>query len=200
MKARLRLALLAGVTLAGCTEAQSPSAKRPEVMVVAPGDPGSRGATLTLGQKQHYNSNLGAADRTILEDGVDVTLEPMDDAYATDSTDLGKGVVIARMINHSKTALQRLGLAPGATTYWLVYRKDGKLLSDFVADVPDSSYDRKGVETMMHRPDRPWHQSISQWQLPGPVEGMGAGAVLTVTDNTVPWTTCSAFGCCKPGN
>lgn len=200
MKARLSVLYLVGVTLLGCSQAPSAGGKQPEVLGVAPGGAGSRGATLTLGQKQHYDPNIGAADRTILEDSVDVTLEPMDDAFATDSNRLAKGVVVARMINHSKAALKRLGLAPGATTYWLIYQKEGKLFSDFVADVTDSSYDRTGVETMMHRPDRPWHQSIAQWQLPGPVGGMGAGAALAVTDNSVPWTTCNTYGCCKPGN
>jgi hypothetical protein len=86
-------------------------------------------------------------------------------------------------------ALKRLGLAPGATTYWLIYRSGNRLLSDFIADLPDSSYDRTGVATLVHRPKRPWRQSIAQWQLPGDVEGLGAGVMLSAAAASQPWTT-----------
>jgi hypothetical protein len=182
--------------LVGCQAGQ----QQPEVLSLSPGSPGTRAATLALGRKQGYDPDIGAAARTLVDDSLDVTLEPMDNAFATDSAHLGRGVVVARLINHSNRALKRLGLAPGATTYWLIYRKGDQLLSDFIADAPDSSYDRTGVTTLMHRPKRPWKQSIAQWQSPGDVEGLGAGAMLMAATSSQPWTTCNPFGCCKPAD
>lgn len=195
-RAGLLLVIAVVLTSTSCQGA----AKQPEILSMSPGSPGIRTAALALGRRQGYDDNIGAAARAVVDDSADVTIEPMENAFATDSARLDKGVIVARLVNHSKVALKRLGLVPGGTTYWLIYRKDGRLLSDFIADQSDSSYDRLGVVTLMHRPKRPWRQSIAQWQLPGEVEGLGAGAVLAATGATQPWTTCNPLGCCKPGD
>ena len=170
----------------------------PATLGIDPSQPGARDSVLALGKRQSYDGNIGAAARTVLENAIDVTLEPMDDAYAADSVTLAQGVVIARFVNHGQDSLARLGLAPGSVTYWLVYRRDGQLLSDLVADTKDAHFDRLGVLTDLHIPTRAWRQSIAQWQEPGPVDGFGAGAShLVVAAGMQPWIACLQRGCCK---
>lgn len=202
VRSRWTLSLIVLTGLGACT---TPPAivppKQPETLGIDPAQPGARDSVLALGRRQAYDENIGAAARSILENSTDVTIEPLDDAYLADSTSLANGVVIARLINHGKEALSRLGLAPGAATYWLVYQHDGQLVSDFIADTQEPQYDRTGVPTDRHQPTRAWRQSISQWQLPGPVAGMGSGVTrLLVVAGSQPWSVCGAQGCCKPRN
>jgi hypothetical protein len=202
VRSRWTLSLIILTGLGACT---APPAvvppKQPETLGIDPAQPAARDSVLALGRRQVYDENIGAAARTVLESAIDVTLEPMDDAYAADSATLAKGVVVARFINHGQDSLPRLGLAPGAVTYWLIYRRDGQLLSDFIADAKDAHYDRSAVPTDLHIPTRPWRQTIAQWQLPGPVAGMGAGAThLLVEAASQPWISCIQRGCCKPSS
>jgi len=202
VRSRRTLSLIILTGLGACT---APPAvvppKQPHTLAIDPAQPAARDSVLALGRRQVYDENIGAAARTVLESAIDVTLEPMDDAYAADSATLARGVVVARFINHGQDSLPRLGLAPGAVTYWLIYRRDGQLLSDFIADAKDARYDRSAVPTDLHIPTRPWRQTIAQWQLPGPVAGMGAGAMhLVVASGSQPWISCIQRGCCKPSD
>ncbi|MEO8636620.1 MAG: hypothetical protein ABI587_15190 [Gemmatimonadales bacterium] len=195
------VAFTALITLTSCLPRNAPHHNQPATIGIDPGQPGARDSVLALGQRQVYDANIGAAARTLLESDIDVTIEPMDDAYLADSVTLAQGVVVARFINHSPDSLPRLGLAPNAMSYWLIYRRDGQLFSDFVAEATDARYDRTSVPTDLHVPTRAWRQSISQWQPPVPVAGMGAGvAHLLLASGSLPWTTCGDQGCCKPPN
>lgn len=187
----LLLVLAAAGAIPGC------GPRQPAVLSVSPGGSASRDSVLALGRRQSYDSNPGAAARGSLEDGIEVTIQPMEDAFATDPGKLAQGVVLARLVNHGDAPLERLGLAPGATSYWMIYQKGKDLFSDFVADAGDGKYDRYGVPTELHPSERRWRQSIAQWQLPGPVEGLRAG-IMAATYH--PWVTCSPAGCCKAGN
>ena len=200
VRSRPAVTLAVLITLGACTTPPTVvPPHQPETLGIDPGEPAARDSVLALGKRQVYDANIGAAARTVLENEIDVTIEPMDDSYLADSVTLARGLVVARFINHGQDSLPRLGLAPGAMTYWLIYRRNGQLLSDFIADARDAHYDRTGVTTDLHVPTRDWRQSLAQWQLPGSVAGMGAGAIpLLVGAPFQPWIACIQRGCCKP--
>ncbi len=160
----------------------------------------NRQKVLQVARAQEYDLNPGASHRSILDYGVDVTIEPVLGAYRNSKDAFDRGVVVARFINHSDSSLPRLGLLPKQTTYWFIYRKDGQLLSAYIPDVDQADNDVRGVPTISHPPTRPWRQSIAQWQLPGVLdsESKGMGALGTALGGQLPWTTCHDEGCCKP--
>lgn len=154
------------------------------------------------GRSQSYDENPGASDEDVLDSGVVAVIEPQVGVYQLDTVQLAKGYVIGRFRNKTQTGLKRLGLAPGGTTYWFVYKgTDGRFVSSYVADSDSSGYDRANIPMTIHKPSRPWKQSVAQWQLPGVIgekEGMGALGMVMVGGQ--PWISCVMTGCCKPLN
>ena len=201
-RVRWMLPMTALLALWACPTPVPAPPKPPATLGIDPAQPGARDSVLALGRRQYYDQNIGAAARTLLERDIDVTLEPMDSTWLADSAMLDQGLVVARFINHGIDTLPRLGLAPSATTYWLIYRRDGQLLSDFIADADGSGFDRTGVPTDLHVPSRGWRQSLAQWQIAAPVSAIGAGATarlrLAAGVPAQPWIACIQFGCCKP--
>ncbi len=162
--------------------------------------PEGRLRLLDVGRGQQYDANPGASDRTVWQEGIEVTVEPQDGAYRLTIGELGQGRVVAKFINHSDQTVKPLALPARGTSYWVVYRVAGTWYSAFIADAKDQGLDRVGIPTMYHEPTRAWRQSIAQWQLPGVIGDMvpGGGVRLLSAGGTTPWVTCSSAGCCKP--
>jgi hypothetical protein len=172
----------------------------PEAVNVPASGELDRGKIRVLGGKQAYDVNPGASDQEVLDSGAVAVIEPQEGVYRLDTLQLKRGYVVARFHNLSNIAVPRLGLAPGGTTFWVVYQKAGEFVSAYIADSDSSSYDRVDIPMVIHPPSRPWRQSIAQWQLPGVLhsdqkQGMGA---LGLTRGSQPWVSCVTAGCCTP--
>ena len=172
---------------------------KPEQVVLGDGGQVDRNKVLEAGRKQEYDDNPGASDQDVLDDGVIAVIEPQVGAYGIDTLMLAQGVVVARFKDLGDTPLERLSLVPRLTTFWYIYRKEGKLFSAYVVDSPDSKWDQYDIPTMLHPPKTRWWQSIAQWQMPDVLRGddkKGLGAGLA--QGGLPWVTCTDLGCCKP--
>jgi hypothetical protein len=127
-------------------------------------------------------------------------IEPEEGVWRLDSTALIQGVVVGRFRNRSDVPLKRLGLIPRGTTYWFISMGEKGLTSAFIADTSVGGYDVVGAATMIHRPSRPWRQSVAQWQLPDVLRkemGLGALGAMGVDKGSGPWIACMTLGCCK---
>ena len=111
---------------------------KPEQVVLGDGGQVDRNKVLEAGRKQEYDDNPGASDQDVLDDGVIAVIEPQVGAYGIDTLMLAQGVVVARFKDLGDTPLERLSLVPRLTTFWYIYRKEGKLFSAYVVDSPDS--------------------------------------------------------------
>ncbi|MEO8140874.1 MAG: hypothetical protein ABI742_14570 [Gemmatimonadota bacterium] len=194
-----RWTILALAALLGC----QPPQRAPEPAPPAPVGIGADGAidrakVLAAGRAQHYDENPGSSLKAILDEGVAATIEPDAGAYRIPAAVLDQGVVVGRFRNQSDTPLKRLGLIAGGTTYWFIYRKDKQLMSAYIADTESGEYDVIDVPTMMHRPTRPWRQSVAQWQLPGVIGDKPGATAMRLSGGQQPWLTCADWGCCKP--
>lgn len=159
----------------------------------------NRSRVLEVGRAQKYDINPGSSHRARLDAGAEVTIEPMEGAYRNGKEGFAKGVVLARLVNHSDQAIPRLGLAPGATTYWVFYQKGGQLRSAYIADVESDKFDVRDISVVSHRSTRPWRQAVAQWQLPGILDkSRGMGALGLVAGGELPWVACEQWVCCKP--
>lgn len=167
-----------------------------------------REKVIAAGRAGSYDVNPGASHRAEVGGITTATIEPAEGAYRNPTSAFDEGVVIGRLLNNGDKPLPTFGLVPGATTYWFIYRKDGKLLSAFIPDVKDAQFDALDLPTRLHPPTRPWRQSVAQWQLPGvlddrdgadPKRGLGAlGAMPVLAGGGVdPWITCNGTGCCQ---
>jgi hypothetical protein len=154
------------------------------------------------GRSQSYDDNPGASDEDILDSAVVAVIEPQVGVFQLDTLELAKGYVIGRFRNKSQIGIKRLGLPPGGTTYWFVYKgSDGRFVSAYIADSDSAGYDRTDIPMMIHKPSRPWRQSVAQWQLPGVIgDKQGLGAVGVLMEGGQPWISCVMTGCCKPLN
>jgi hypothetical protein len=160
----------------------------------------AREALLEIGHKQAYDQNPGASDRAIVQDDIEVTVEPQDGAYRQTRDRLAKGAVVAEFTNHSQKTLRAYALEPGGHSYWVVYQKGDAWFSAFIADSKNKELDRYDVPTVIHPPTRPWRQSIAQWQLGGILDHSRPGGAELMATQTFPWVTCLDLGCCKVGN
>jgi hypothetical protein len=160
-----------------------------------------RKRVIEIGEQQSYDENPGASHQDILDRGTLAVIEAQVGVYQISREMLDQGVVVARFRNLGDTPLERLSLVPKHTTFWYIYQKEGKLLSSYIVDGPDSTADQYHIPTMLHPPDRPWRESIAQWQLPGVLHGEGGGGLgAGLADGSLPWVTCTDLGCCKPRN
>lgn len=178
----------------------APGGRPLPVPIPRPGDNlPSRDAILEIGRRQSYDQNPGASDRAIVQYDIEVTIEPQEGTYRQNEAQLARGAVVAELRNHSKKPLLSYALAPGGSSYWVVYRKQGQWLSAFISET-DKSLDRFDVPTVIHPPTRPWRQSIAQWQLSGILSRSRPGGDETMATQLLPWTTCIEKGCCKVGD
>jgi hypothetical protein len=155
---------------------------------------------IDIGSRQPYDPNPGASDRAIIEEGVEVTIEPQDGAYRQSEARLGQGAIVAEIRNHSRKAVPEYALEPGGRSFWVIYRKDSRWLSAFIADSKNQQLDRFDVPTVLHPPSRPWRQSIAQWQLTGILDKTRPGGSESAALLMLPWVTCTEQACCKVGN
>ena len=159
-----------------------------------------RNSVLEAGRKQEYDDNPGASHQDVLDDGVIAVIEPQVGVYGIDTLMLAQGVVVARFKDLGDTPLERLSLVPRLTTFWYIYRKEGKLFSAYVVDSPDSKWDQYDIPTMLHPPTRRGGGSRSpsgrcRTCCDGDdKKGLGAG----LAQGGLPWVTCTDLGCCKP--
>ncbi len=200
----IRLALVALPLLLACRLERTPPPpvgslpEPPRAVGLGPDGGVDRDRVLAAGRAGTYDQNPGASHRAALDDGVEVTIEPAEGAYRIGKDGFDQGVVVARLVNHGQGAVARLGIEPGATTYWLVYRREGELYSALITDLPTARSDLTDIATILHPPTRPWRQSLAQWQLPGVLgEAKGMGALGLVAGGQIPWVTCTEWGCCK---
>ncbi len=188
----------------GGQEGRLPEPPRP--VGLGPNATVDREKVLAAGRAGTYDVNPGASHRAEVGNTI-ATLEPAEGAYRNPPSAFDEGVVIGRVVNNTDTPLPQFGLVPRGTTYWFIYRREGKLLSAFVPDVKDTDHDVVDLPTRLHPPTRPWRQSVAQWQLPGvlddrngpdPKQGLGAlGALPVVASGGVdPWMACTTLGCC----
>lgn len=157
-------------------------------------------SVLDIGRRQSYDPNPGASDRAVVEDDIEVTIEPQEGTYRQSEERLALGSVVAELQNHSQKPLRKYALAPGGRSYWVVYKKKDQWLSAFIAESPNRDLDRFDVPTVIHPPTRAWRQSIAQWQLRGILERSRPGGADLMAEEVLPWTTCLAKGCCKVGD
>lgn len=160
----------------------------------------ARETLIDIGRKQPYDPNPGASDRAIVEDGIEVTIEPQEGTYRQHESRLAQGSIVAQFQNHSRKPLPEYALEPGGRSFWVVYRKGDAWLSAFISDSRNPELDRYDVPTVIHRPTRPWRQSIAQWQLTGILDRSRPGGGEIMAMEMQPWTTCIELGCCKIGN
>lgn len=202
----VRLLALAGfLTLTGCYSSGGGGGGGSDRPIPAPVPfpisdlPQNRDKVLELARKQVYDVNPGASARASLEEGVEVSIEPQDGVYRLDEKQLAGGRVVAKFVNHGGKPVARLALPANGTSYWLIYQEKGEWTSAVIADSPRGrELDRYGIKFSIHRPSRPWRQSISQWQLASAL-GMDhpGGAVRELAVGRVmPWITCIDRGCC----
>jgi hypothetical protein len=158
-----------------------------------------REVLIELGRKQSYDPNPGASHRAIVENGIEVTVEPQDGAYRQTETRLGMGAIVATLTNHSPKPLPAYALGPSGRSFWIVYRKGTEWFSAYIGDSRNGKLDRFDVPTMIHVPTRPWRQSIAQWQLTEVLEKSRPGDGTLLASEVVPWVTCMELGCCRPG-
>lgn len=166
--------------------------------VPGPELPQSRDKVLELGRKQVYDVNPGASARARIADGLEVTVEPQDGSYRLTEQQLAGGRIVARFINHGSKPVPEYGLPAKGTSYWVVYAEKGQWYSSIIADSRSRDYDRLSVQIQIHRPNRPWRQSIAQWQLASALamEAPGGAPRAIATGEVRPWVTCFAMGCC----
>jgi hypothetical protein len=193
-------AVIGALLIAACNHLPPPPSP-----VHAPAGVVDRVRIRAAGAGQSYDPNPGASDEDVLDSGAVAVIEPQVGVYQLDTLELAKGYVIGRFVNKSQIPVRRLGLAPGGTTYWFVYKgKDGKFVSAYISDSDSSGYDRQNIPMVIHKPSRPWRQSVAQWQLPGVIgdkRGMGAlGPAALAAGGSQPWISCVTTGCCKPLN
>lgn len=162
--------------------------------------PQARDQILEIARKQPYDVNPGASARALLDEGVEVTIEPQDGVYRLQNDQLAGGRVVARFINHGDKPVRRYGLTAGGSSYWVIYQQQGEWLSAIISDSRDRGLDRYGLQTRRHAPTRPWLQSIAQWQLPDVLGRMspGGGELPPLALGKVaPWITCAPMVCCR---
>ena len=159
-----------------------------------------RETLIDLGRRQAYDTNPGASDRAMVEDGIEVTIEPQDGTFRQSRARLARGSIVAQFRNNSQRPLPAYALEPGGRSFWVVYRKGEEWYSAYIADSKNSKLDRYDVPTIIHPPSRPWRQSIAQWQLAGVLDHSRPGGEDVFASEVLPWTTCVDQGCCKGGN
>ncbi len=168
------------------------------IPVPGPELPQARERVLEIGRKQVYDVNPGASARAQFEEGLEVTIEPQDGTYLLNEKQLAGGRIVARFINHGSRPVRDYALPPKGTSYWVIYQDKGEWYSAVIADSRSRDLDRVGVRTMIHRPSRPWRQSLSQWQLASAItmEEPGGAAREIAVGSVRPWVTCIQSGCC----
>jgi hypothetical protein len=169
------------------------------IPVPGPELPQSRDKVIEIGRKQVYDVNPGASARARLDSGLEVTIEPQDGSFRLSDKQLAGGRIVARFINHSSRPIRDYALPPRGTSYWVIYQDKGQWISAVIADSRSRDLDRLNVPTVIHKPSRPWRQSVAQWQLESALdmESPGGGTREIAVGSVMPWITCFAAGCCR---
>jgi hypothetical protein len=129
-------------------------------------------------QNQQFWSRLGAADRALIDDKVDVIIEPEANSYKLTRQELAAGRIVARFHKSGGGEVRRLGLTEKDTvSYWTVSQQNGVYIGRFVSESFDTSYaididwhDSTAKAITASEPNLAWTQSIAQWRfdvLPG---------------------------------
>ena len=169
---------------------------------VAPA-PADQRQLLTYAQSQQFWSRLGAADRALIDDKVDVIIEPEANSYKLTRQELAAGRIVARFLKSGGGEVRRLGLTEKDTvSFWTVSQQNGVYIGRFVSESFDTSYaididwhDSTAKAATAMEPNLAWTQSIAQWRfdvLPG-----GGTPFALLADKGTGWATCTAWGCCR---
>lgn len=169
------------------------------IPVPGPQLPQAREKVIEIGRKQVYDANPGASARARLETGLEVTIEPQDGSFRLSDKQLAGGRIVARFINHTSRPIRDYALPPKGTSYWVIYQDKGQWISAVIADSRSRDLDRLNIPIVIHKPSRPWRQSVAQWQLESALDmDSPGGAVREIAVGSVmPWITCFSGGCCR---
>jgi hypothetical protein len=165
--------------------------------------PADQQQLLAYAQNQQFWTRLGAADRAIIDDNVDVIIEPEANNFKLTRQELSAGRIVARFIKTSGGEVRRLGLLDKDTvSYWTVSQQGNDYVGRFVSASFDTSYaiaidwhDSTSKGLVPSEPNLPWTMSIAQWRFDIPAGG-GTPFAL-VADKGTGWATCTAWGCCR---
>jgi hypothetical protein len=158
---------------------------------------------LTYAQSQKFWIRLGAADRALIDDKVNVIIEPEANSYKLTREELDAGRIVARFHKDAGGEVRRLGLTEKDTvSYWTVSQQNGEYIGRFVSESFDTSYaiqidwhDSTAKALIASEPNLPWTQAIAQWRFNVPAAG-GTPFPLLAESGTG-WATCTAWGCCR---
>ncbi len=165
--------------------------------------PADQQQLLAYAQNQQFWTRLGAADRAIIDDSVDVIIEPEASNFKLTRQELAAGRIVARFIKTGGGEVRRLGLLDKDTvSYWTVSQQGNDYVGRFVSASFDTSYaitidwhDSTSKGLAPSEPNLPWTMSIAQWRF-DPETGGGTPFPLVASKGTG-WATCTAWGCCR---
>ena len=177
-----------------------PSATPGGRLAAAPAD---QQQLLTYAQNQQFWGRLGAADRALIDEKVNIIIEPEANGYKLTRQELAAGRIVARFHKSPGGEVRRLGLTEKDTvSYWTVSQQNGAYIGRFVSESFDTSYaieiewhDSTAKALTASEPNLPWTQSIAQWRFDVPAGG-GTPFPLLAESGTG-WATCTAWGCCR---
>lgn len=183
--------------LSACSQ---PTATSRGQVAAAPAD---QRQLLSYAQNQQFWSRLGAADRALIDDSVDIIIEPEANSYKLTRQELAAGRIVAKFHKSGAGEVRRLGLTEKDTvSYWTVSQQNGVYVGRFVSESFDTSYaieidwhDSTAKAITASEPNLAWTQSIAQWRfdvLPG-----GGTPFPLLADKGTGWATCTAWGCCR---
>ena len=181
-------AMSAAVLAVNCPGARLPT----RVIIMSPALPGSnRTAFNAYAASLTYDTVHLMTDKQLLADPVTLhntgplaEIQPMEDAYKADSSNMYDGVVLARIIVHPDTiafndsTYARYAIHGTGTVYWFVRHNRSYFVPTDTSRTVDSS------TTLMQGSPHPnnWKESLARWQWS--------------TSDEVPWVTCNKNRCC----
>src|SRR5262245_44497678 len=94
--------------------------------------PADQKQLLSYAQNQQFLSRLGAADRAVIDDKVDVVIEPEANSYKLTRQELAAGRIVAKFHKLGPGEVRRLGLTDKDTvSYWTVWQQSGAEMRRF---------------------------------------------------------------------
>jgi hypothetical protein len=183
-------ALCAVVTL-GCDTGERAPAEPP--FSGQPIDQAPRAAVLDYARAQRYVQVSGDSQRLMVgafpdaRYGPRAHIDPVSGGFKQgDSASLGRGRVLARVINVDTISYPKLNLGPQDTVYWYVDGSGGRLRSILISTRPDSRPLIKGLRRERHPEngkDFKWRQAEARF-------------MWSDTDEQL-WVACDVWDCCR---